>query len=81
MATEITGSGKCMRSSTTGFFMSQSVSPVRASLSPMTAQMSPAYSVSISSRLSACICMRRPIRSFLLEVALSTVVPESTLPL
>ena len=42
---------------------SHSVSPVRVSLRPITAAMSPARTSSISSRLLACICSSRPTRS------------------
>ena len=46
------------------------VSPVRVSLSPIAAAMSPARTSSISSRLFACIWSRRPTRSRLSFVAL-----------
>ena len=64
IATEITGSGKSIASSTIGRSASQSVSPVRANLRPTTAAMSPAPTLSISSRLFACIRRSRPTRSF-----------------
>ncbi len=42
MAREMTGSGKSIDSSRTGFFSSQSVSPVVTDLSPTAAAISPA---------------------------------------
>ena len=42
IASEITGSGKSIDSSTTGFFSSHSVSPVVTCLRPTAAAMSPA---------------------------------------
>ena len=42
MATEMTGSGKSIDSRTTGFFSSQSVSPVATCFRPTAAAMSPA---------------------------------------
>lgn len=63
MATSITGLGNFIASRMTGFCSSHRVSPVRVSLSPMAAAMSPAKTSSISSRLLACICSSRPIRS------------------
>ena len=42
IASEMTGSGKSIDSSTTGFFSSQIVSPVLTLLSPTAAAMSPA---------------------------------------
>ena len=70
IATAITGSGKSIDSSTIGRLGSHSVSPVRVSLSPTTAAMSPAATSVISSRLLACIRSRRPIRSFRLRTEL-----------
>ena len=61
-----------MRSSMTGYFSSHSVSPVTTSLRPATAMMSPARASFTSSRLLACICIRRPTRSFLPLAADST---------
>ena len=55
MATEMTGSGKFIDSSTIWFAGSDSVSPVVVCLSPMTATMSPALTEASSSRLLACI--------------------------
>ena len=63
MAISITGSGKVIVSSTTGFCGSQSVSPVVVSFRPASAMMSPANASSISSRLIACIIIMRPTRS------------------
>ncbi|CPK90018.1 Uncharacterised protein [Bordetella pertussis] len=54
-----------MRSSRMCESISHSVSPVVTSFRPTTAAMSPASTSLISSRLFACICSRRPIRSFL----------------
>ena len=63
MATEMTGFGNRIASRMIAFCSSESVSPVFVSLRPMTAAMSPARTSSISSRLLACICTRRPTRS------------------
>src|SRR6266568_5139871 len=63
MATEMTGFGKRIASRMIGCDSSHSVSPVRVSLRPIAAAMSPARTSSISSRLLACICSRRPMRS------------------
>ena len=63
IATEITGVGNSMRSSTIGCARSHSVSPVVVCLNPRPATMSPAYATSMSSRWSACIRRMRPIRS------------------
>ncbi len=70
MASEMTGCGKSIASSTTGFFSSQTVSPVETDFSPTAAAMSPAYTSLISSRLFACILRRRPMRSVFCFVAL-----------
>ena len=67
----MTGSGNSIDSSTIGCARSQSVSPVVVSRRP-TAQMSPAKTSVISSRLLACILTSRPIRSRLRLVELST---------
>eukprot|EP01139_Manchomonas_bermudensis_P003031 Amastigsp_a7038_3.p4 type:complete len:124 gc:universal Amastigsp_a7038_3:412-41(-) len=61
----ITGSGKTMRSSMTMASGSHRVSPVVTSFRPTQAAMSPARISLTSSRLFACICTIRPIRSFL----------------
>ena len=55
MATEMTGAGNCIDSSTTGLAGSDSVSPVVVSFRPITATMWPAPIDAISSRLFACI--------------------------
>ena len=62
-ATEITGSGNSIFSSTITSSGSDSVSPVVTSLRPTAAAMSPARTSLISSRSLACICSRRPMRS------------------
>ena len=80
IATEITGSGNSIRSSTIGWLGSQSVSPVVVFLSPTAATMSPAKTPSLSSRWLACIWRMRPTRSFLSLVALSTWLPAASLP-
>ena len=63
IAISMTGSGKVIVSSTTGWFGSHSVSPVVVSLRPASAMMSPAKASEISSCLLACIMTIRPIRS------------------
>ncbi len=80
MASEMTGSGKLIDSSTTGFFSSQIVSPVVTVLRPTAAAMSPAYTSLISSRLFACIFSRRPRRSDFCLVELKTVEPAVMTP-
>jgi hypothetical protein len=70
MATSMTGAGNFIASRMIGFSSVQSVSPVRVSLRPMAAAMSPARTSWISSRLLACICSRRPTRSRLSFVEL-----------
>jgi hypothetical protein len=70
MATSITGFGNFIASRMIGLASSQSVSPVRVSLSPIAAAMSPARTSSISSRLFACIWSRRATRSRLSFVEL-----------
>ncbi len=80
MATRITGSGNSMDSRMTGCFSSHRVSPVVEFFRPMTAAMSPEYTVSISSRWLACICRIRPMRSFCFLVELSTWVPVFSVP-
>ena len=69
-----------MFSSSTGASGALSVSPVEVCLRPTPATMSPAYASSISSRELACIISRRPMRSVLPVVALSTRPPAATLP-
>ena len=79
-ACEITGSGNSMRSRMIGAETSQSVSPVVTSLRPTAAAMSPASASVISLRSLACICSRRPMRSFLFFTELSTVSPDFRMP-
>ena len=55
IATSITGAGKVIDSSTTGFCGSHRVWPVVVSFRPMTATIWPAPTDAISSRLFACI--------------------------
>ena len=80
-ATCTTGSGKSSCSSTIGWPESHSVSPVRVFFRPMPATMSPVAMFSRSSRLLACICRMRPMRSRLPVVVLSTCPPRSSVPL
>ena len=80
IATEITGSGNSMRSSTIGWLGSQSVSPVVVLLRPTAATMSPANTASLSSRWLACIWRMRPIRSLRSFVALRTAEPVVIVP-
>src|SRR5258707_1383976 len=83
IAISITGSGNSIFSRMTGLFASHSVSPVRASFRPASATMSPAKASLMSSRLLACICSMRPMRSLRSRVELMTpvlgnfYVPES----
>ncbi|SST11396.1 Uncharacterised protein [Acinetobacter baumannii] len=79
-ATEITGSGKSMRSRMIGLSMAHRVSPVVTSFMPISAAMSPARTSLISSRWLACICTIRPTRSFLPFTELSTASPEVSTP-
>ncbi len=80
MATSMTGFGKRIASRMIGLSSSDSVSPVRVSLRPMAAAMSPARTSSISSRLLACICSSRPMRSRLSLVLLYTYEPDLSEP-
>ena len=79
-ATEITGSGKVIDSSTIGALSTASVSPVVVDLRPTPAAMSPAPISSRSSRWFACIWRMRPIRSVLPVVVLSTRSPALIFP-
>ncbi|MCY1444602.1 hypothetical protein D9M71_610830 [compost metagenome] len=79
-ATEITGSGKSMRSRMIGLSMEHRVSPVVTSFMPISAAMSPARHSLISTRWLACICTMRPTRSFLPFTELSTASPELSTP-
>ncbi len=80
-ATEMTGSGKLIDSSTIGADSAASVSPVVVSLRPTPAAISPAPISSRSSRLFACICRIRPMRSVLPVLVLRTRSPAFSLPL
>ena len=80
MASEMTGSGNSICSRMIGFFSSHSVSPVVVVFRPTAATMSPAPTSSISSRLLACICRRRPMRSVLPWWRCSTEVPAVSVP-
>ena len=80
-ATEMTGSGKVIDSSTIGAFSSDSVSPVVVDLRPTPAAISPAPISSRSSRWFACIWRMRPMRSVLPVVVLRTRSPAFSLPL
>ncbi len=80
IATEITGSGKVIRSSTMGALSTASVSPVVVCLSPTPAAISPAQISSRSSRWFACIWRMRPIRSVLPLVVFSTRSPALIVP-
>ncbi len=79
-ATEITGSGKVIDSSTIGAVSIASVSPVVVCLSPTPAAISPAPMLSRSSRWFACIWRMRPIRSVLPVVVLRTRSPALIWP-
>ncbi len=78
--TSMTGSGKVIDSRITGWSGSTSVSPVKVSLRPTAAAMSPAWTSSISSRWFACIWRMRPIRSFLPFVELRRYEPDLRVP-
>ena len=79
-ATEMTGVGKLMDSSTTGLSGSQIVSPVVECFRPTTATMSPVYAASRSSRWFACICRTRPMRSLRSFVLFNTWEPACRTP-
>ncbi|MNC95387.1 hypothetical protein D3C83_124940 [compost metagenome] len=70
IATSMTGFGNFIASRMIACSSSHSVSPVRVSLRPIAAAMSPASTSSISSRLLACIWSSRPTRSRLSFVEL-----------
>ena len=76
----MTGTGKAMRSSTTGSSDEARVSPVPVSFRPTNAAMSPAETSLISARLSACIWNMRPMRSRLSLVVFITVSPDFRVP-
>ena len=80
-ATEMTGSGKVIDSSTIGALSADSVSPVVVALSPTPAAISPAPISSRSSRWLACICRMRPTRSVLPVEVLRMRSPAFSLPL
>ena len=80
IATEITGSGKVIDSSTIGALSIASVSPVVDCLIPTPAAISPAPISSRSSRWFACIWRMRPIRSVLPFVVLRTRSPALSVP-
>ena len=80
IATEMTGSGNVIRSSTIGALSMASVSPVVDCLRPTAAAISPAPISSRSSRWFACIWRMRLIRSVLPFVVLSTRSPDLTWP-
>ena len=80
IATQMTGSGNSMRSSTMGCAGSQSVSPVVVFFRPTTATMSPEKTPVLSSRWLACIWRMRPTRSLRSFVAFSTALPAPSLP-
>ena len=79
-ATEITGSGKVIDSSTIGADSAARVSPVVVDLRPTPAAISPAPISSRSSRWFACIWRMRPIRSVLPVVVFMTRSPALILP-
>ena len=80
IATEITGSGNVIDSSTIGAVSIASVSPVVVCFRPTAAAISPAPISSRSSRWFACIWRMRPIRSVLPFVVLSTRSPALIRP-
>ncbi len=79
-AIPITGSGKSIASRMIGLFSSHSVSPVRISLKPTPAPMSPVPIKSFGFCLLECIWKRREIRSFFPERGLYTYDPASISP-
>ena len=79
-ATEMTGSGNVIDSSTIGAFSAESVSPVVVSLRPTPAAISPAMIASRSSRWFACIWRMRLIRSVLPVIVLRTRSPALSVP-
>ena len=76
----MTGSGKVGFSKRIGLSKSHRVSPVMASLTPMTATMSPASARSRGMRSLADIWNIRLMFSFVPLLALSTRVPCSSTP-
>ena len=80
IATEMTGSGNVIDSSTIGALSTASVSPVVVCFRPTAAAISPAPISSRSSRWFACIWRMRPMRSVLPFVVLRTRSPALTWP-
>ena len=80
IATEMTGSGNDIDSSTIGSDSTAKVSPVVVNLRPTAAAISPAPISSRSSRWFACICRMRPIRSVLPVAVFRTRPPAFTWP-
>ena len=79
-ATEMTGAGKSIDSSVIGWAGSQSVSPVRVSVRPTQATMSPACASSSGSCLFACMRKRREMRCSLSIVESSISSPSLSVP-
>ena len=79
-ATEITGSGNVIDSSTIGAFSAASVSPVVVFLRPTPAAISPAMIESRSSRWFACIWRMRLMRSVLPVIVFRTRSPALSVP-
>ena len=79
-ATEMTGSGKLIDSSTIGALSAESVSPVVVNFRPTPAAISPALISSRSSRWFACIWRMRLIRSVLPLVVFRTRSPDLIRP-
>ena len=77
----ITGFGNVMLSSTIGALSAHNVSPVRMSLKPIPAQISPASIFSIGFWWFECIWNKREIRSFLPVRIFNTVSPALSTPL
>ena len=80
IARPMTGSGNVICSRITGSAGSVSVSPVVVDLRPTAATMSPAVTLSTSSRWFACIIRRRPTRSLRSLVAFMTAAPVEIVP-
>ena len=77
---EMTVGGNCIDSRTIGSSFGQSVSPVEVTLRPTAAPIWPASSLSIGSRLLACISMRREMRSRSLRTGFHTRSPAESVP-
>ena len=80
MAKEMEGSGKVMAGRMTGWLSSQSVSPVRVSLSLATTPISPGPSDSTAFWVLPMRWPRCPMRSFPPRVALSTWLSALKVP-